>query len=144
MVVQLLLNPERAARLVEQHALDPKLPGLESVLDRLIATTFDPPATGYEAEIGRAVQRVVVDRLMGLAVSAGMGQVRAVATAKLGQLASRPLPAAVRTPDNQAARALFAADIRRFQARPYDPPKTPAAPNAPPGSPIGLPDDDIP
>ena len=144
MVVQLLLNPERAARLVEQHALDPKLPGLESVLDRLIAATFDPPATGYEAEIGRAVQRVVVDRLMGLAVSAAMGQVRAVATAKLGQLAGRPLPIAARTPENQAARALFAADIRRFQSRPYDPARTPAAPDAPPGSPIGLPDDDIP
>ena len=142
MVIQLLLNPERAARLVEQHALDPRLPGLEPVLDRLIATAFDAPATGYEAEIGRAVQRVVVDRLIGLAATAEMAQVRAIAAAKLSQLASRPVPAAARTTDNQAARALLAADIRRFQARPYDPTKAPGPPNAPPGSPIGLPDDE--
>ncbi len=144
MVVQLLFNGERAARLVEQHALDARQPGLEAVLDRVIAAVFDVPAAGYEAEVGRAIQRVVVDRLMGLAASAAMGQVRAVAAAKLAAVATRPLPASARTTENQAARALFAADIKRFQARPYDPTKAPGAPDAPPGSPIGLPDDDIP
>ena len=31
-----LLDAERAARLVEQHALDPALPGLDAVLQRLV------------------------------------------------------------------------------------------------------------
>ena len=37
----------------------------------------------YEAEIARAVQRVVVEELMALAASADMPQVRAIATLKL-------------------------------------------------------------
>lgn len=138
LVVQFLFNPERAARLVQQRALDPGQPGLDLVIDRVVSATFDAvPASPYEAEIGRAVQRVVLDRLMGLAVSAEMSQVRAVATQKLTLLADRRGPVSA---ENRAARALFAADIRRFLARPYDPTKSMAAPDAPPGSPIGLPD----
>lgn len=141
MVVQFLFHPERAARLVQQRALDPGQPGLDLVIDRVIAATFDATAPSpYEAEIGRAVQRVVVDRLMSLAASASMSQVRAVATQKLLQLADRPVRAALGSSENRAARALFAADIRRFVARPYDPTKLIPAPDAPPGSPIGLPD----
>ncbi len=35
-----MLAPERAARLVEQHALDPSLPGLEEVIVSLVNTAF--------------------------------------------------------------------------------------------------------
>ncbi len=141
MVVQFVFNPERAARLVQQKALDPGQPGLDLVIDRVVASAFDAsPASAYEAEIGRAVQRVVLDRLMGLAVSAKMSQVRAVATQKLSQLVGRPIQAGAVSAENRAARALFAADIRRFLARPHDATKLIAAPDAPPGSPIGLPD----
>ena len=106
------------------------------MIDRLIAVTFDGRSTdGYEAEVSRAVQRVVVDRLMGLARQARSSQVRAVATQKLADLAARP--AGSGSPDVRAARALTAADIRRFLARPYDPTKLLAPPVAPPGSPIG-------
>lgn len=137
---QFLLNPERAARLVQQRALDPAQPGLDQVIDRLVAFVFDRPAAdGYRAEIGRAVQRVVVDRMMSLAASASMPQVRAIATEKLRALAARPLPSGAGSADNRAARALIAADIRRFMERPYDPTKVSRAPDAPPGSPIGVP-----
>jgi len=137
---QFLLNPERAARLVQQRALDPAQPGLDQVIDRLVAFVFDRPAAdGYRAEIGRAVQRVVVDRMMWLAASASMPQVRAIATEKLRALAARPLPSGAGSADNRAARALIAADIRRFMERPYDPTKVSRAPDAPPGSPIGVP-----
>lgn len=137
---QFLLNPERAARLVQQRALDPAQPGLDQVIDRLVAFVFDRPAAdGYRAEIGRAVQRVVVDRMMSLAASASMPQVRAIATEKLRALAARPLPSGAGSADNRAARALIAADIRRFMERPYDPTKISRAPDAPPGSPIGVP-----
>src|SRR5690606_32471203 len=39
-----LLQPTRAARMEAQHALDPKLPGLGDVIDRLTRATFDAPA----------------------------------------------------------------------------------------------------
>ncbi|MBL8987804.1 MAG: hypothetical protein JNJ80_16145 [Gemmatimonadetes bacterium] len=64
---------------------------------------------------------------------------RAIATEKLRALAARPLPSGAGSADNRAARALIAADIRRFMERPYDPTKVSRAPDAPPGSPIGVP-----
>jgi hypothetical protein len=142
LAVQLLLNGERAARLVVQSAIDPRLPSLDRMLDRVIAAAFDAPAaSGYEAEIGRAVQRVVLDRLMQLAFTARLPQARAVATRKLSELASRPVKtgagAGADTPANRAARALIARDIRRFLERPFDPTRLSQPPNAPPGSPIG-------
>ena len=58
-----ILNAQRAARLVQQHALDESLPGLGEVIDRLGDATFGAtPANSYEAEINRAVEGVVVDR----------------------------------------------------------------------------------
>ena len=49
-----LLEHARAARLVEQHALDPSLPGLDDVIDALVDATFKATtATPYEAEIAR-------------------------------------------------------------------------------------------
>ena len=42
----------RAARLVNQHALDPSLPGLAQVIDTLIRAVFErPTANAYEAEV---------------------------------------------------------------------------------------------
>lgn len=137
MVVQVLLDPARAARLVQQHALDGAQPGLESMLDRLIAATFDGTAgNGYEAEIARAIQPVVVARLISLATSAPMPQVRAITRARLDALIARPLPQGANEAD-RAARALMSADIKHFMEQPYDPARIPAAPVAPPGSPIG-------
>ena len=85
-----VLQPDRAARMVAQHALDPALPGLEDVIDRLVKATFDAPsATPYEAEVRRAAERVLVDRLSGLAAAAQNAQVRAMASLKLQRLAAR-------------------------------------------------------
>jgi hypothetical protein len=85
-----LLNGARAARVVQQHALDPSLPGLDQVIDQLVPG--DVPgrdADEYEAEIARAVQRVVVENLMTLAANASMPQVRAIARYKLRGLGER-------------------------------------------------------
>lgn len=139
LVVRLLLAPERAARLVLQQAFDPSLPGLETVLDRLVAATFGAaPTTAYEAEVARAVQRVVADRLIELAGGAAMAQVRAVATRKLAELAARPVQSAgPQAAADRAALALVSRDIRRFLDRPWDPSRLAEAPELPPGSPIG-------
>jgi len=137
--VSQLLDPERAARLVEQKALDPALPGLDDVLDRLVdATSKVAEASPYEAEIARAVERVVAERLLGLAANARMPQVRALATEAL----QRRARAAEQAPAGRleaAHEALLAQDIRRFLARPSAPALTPAVPTIPPGPPIGEP-----
>jgi len=134
-----VLQLDRAARMVAQHAVDPTLPGLEEVIDRLTKATFDAVSTTpYEAEIRRAEQRVLVDRLMWLAGAAPNGEVRAVATWKLGKLEARlKTPTAAGDEGEQAHRALLAADIKRFLDQPSAPPKTIVAPDAPPGAPIG-------
>ncbi|HSC28337.1 MAG TPA: zinc-dependent metalloprotease [Vicinamibacterales bacterium] len=41
MAVGLLLDEARAARLVQQHAVDPSMPGLEWVIDELMTATFN-------------------------------------------------------------------------------------------------------
>jgi hypothetical protein len=133
-----VLQLDRAARMVAQHSVDPALPGLEEVVDRLTRATFDAPAASpYEAEVRRAEERVLVDRVMWLATGASNSQVRAVAAWKLAKLATRLKSEVVAGEAEQAQRALLAADIKRFLERPADPAQPmPAAP-APPGAPIG-------
>jgi hypothetical protein len=135
MTLGFLLNDARAARLVEQRALDPTMPGLEWVIDQVIAATFKPAAQdGYQAEIGRAVQRVAVERLLSLATGSDMSQVRAIATARLKQRAAALSGATAGAHD-----ALLAADIKRFLDRPAEPATRETIPTAPPGAPIGDP-----
>jgi hypothetical protein len=132
------LQLDRAARMVAQHAVDPSLPGLEEVIDRLTKATFDAPAaTPYEAEIRRAEERVLVDRVMWLATGAPNSQVRAIASLKLSKLAARLKSEDGASEAEQAQHILLAADIRRFLDRPADPMKPMPAPDAPPGAPIG-------
>ena len=140
-----ILQPDRAARMVAQSAVDQSLPGLGEVIDRLIRATFGQTTTGsYEAEVKRAEERVLVDRLMWLAAVAPNTQVRAISTAKLNQLARRagvsPLGTGSQVEAEAAHRALIAADIKRFVERPVNDQLSarfmPPSP-APPGAPIG-------
>ena len=140
LTVGYLLDDARAARLVEQHALDPTLPGLETVIDELVTSTFAANARNpYEAEIARAVQRVVIERLMTLASTADMPQVRAIASQKLQQRAQRLTTTAQTAGGGSAHAALLASDIKRFLDRPFAPATRADIPTAPPGAPIGDP-----
>jgi hypothetical protein len=134
-----VLQPDRAARMVAQYAVDQALPGLGEVIDRLTMATFDQPTSGtYEAEVRRAIERVLVDRVMWLATSAQNSQVRAIASFKLQKLAARLRAEAGRTESDQAQHTLIAADIKRFLERPSaDQQKVIPASPAPPGAPIG-------
>jgi hypothetical protein len=135
-----VLQLDRSARMVAQHAVDPSLPGLEEVIDRLTKATFDAPAaTPYEAEIRRSEERVLVDRMMWLATGAPNGQVRAISSLKLAKLSARIKAESPASEAEQAQHALLAADIKRFLERPADPMKPMPAPEAPPGAPIGDP-----
>jgi len=138
-----VLQPDRAARMVAQNAVDQALPGLGEVIDRLIKATFDQPTSGtYEAEVRRATERVLVDRVMWLAQSAPNAQVRAIASLKLDRIRARSTTAGATTmaESERAHRSLMAADIKRFLERPVNDAMSarvmPPSP-APPGAPIG-------
>jgi Met-zincin/Domain of unknown function (DUF5117) len=131
-----LLQPDRAARMVAQHAVDSSLPGLSDVMNALVKATFQAPAgTAYEQEIRRAVSRALVERLIWLAGGASMPQVRAIASATLLRLQTPSM--AEPSADDDAFKGLIAADIKRFLERPMEPVRTPSTFDAPPGAPIG-------
>jgi hypothetical protein len=133
-----LLQLDRAARMVAQHAVDPSLPSLEEVLDRLTRATFDAvTATPYEAEVRRAEERVLVNRVMWLATASTNGQVRAVASLRLQRLSARLRAEVGKADADLAQHTLLAADIKRFLERPAGPAGIITAAPAPPGAPIG-------
>ncbi|HEX6164642.1 MAG TPA: zinc-dependent metalloprotease [Vicinamibacterales bacterium] len=140
-----VLQADRAARMVAQNSIDQALPGLGEVIDRLIRATFDQPTSGtYEAEVRRATERVLVDRITWLAAAAPNAQVRAIAALKLDRIRGRSTTTgAAGTSMGEAERAhrnLLTADIKRFLERPMTDAMSarimPASP-APPGAPIG-------
>ncbi|OLD15111.1 MAG: hypothetical protein AUJ01_12915 [Acidobacteria bacterium 13_1_40CM_3_65_5] len=136
--VGFVLQLDRAARMVAQHAVNPAMPGLEDVIDRLTTATFDAPTTtGYEAAVRRAEERVLVDRVMWLAQASPNSQVRAIASLKLSKLAARLKTAPAKNEADTAQRTLIAADIKRFLERPAEVARIIPAPDAPPGAPIG-------
>ncbi|MBW3570215.1 MAG: zinc-dependent metalloprotease [Gemmatimonadetes bacterium] len=138
LTIGLILNPERAARLVEQNAIDRSLPGLEWTLDRLMAATFRrDPADPYLAEIDRGIEYAVVRRLITLAADAPMPQVRALAQEHLMRVRARFPEGAVPSTPAAAHRALLAGEITRFLERPWSPDPRSPLPDLPPGQPIG-------
>ncbi|MHB1194553.1 MAG: zinc-dependent metalloprotease [Longimicrobiales bacterium] len=141
MTLSFLLHPERAARMVQQKAIQSDLPGLDDVLGHLVENAFGMRyGDGYESEVSRAVQRVLVDRMVMLAGEAPMAQVRAEAARALELLDGRIAEGAGNADEATTAHyALLRKDIRRFLDRPHESLATPSAPVSPPGSPIGDP-----
>ena len=141
MTIGFILTPDRAARLVAQKAVDPTLPGLPDVVNRLVTTVFGAATTTpYEAEIKRATERVLVTRLMMLAESSPMNQVRALVSESLRQLSSARLSVTGVTGlpfEARAHRIQLVEDIKRFFERPLDLGRPATTPAAPPGAPIG-------
>jgi hypothetical protein len=139
-VSDFLLNQERAARLVEYHARDTRYPGFEEVLDKIIASTWKAPiGAGYNAEIQRTVNMVVLVDLMTLASGErASNQVRAISESRLELLKDWSVFQQGLTHDeNQRAFLTYAANqIKRFQEDPKKMNLT--KPNDPPdGQPIG-------
>ena len=134
--VAMLLEPTRAARLVQQHTFDPSLPGLEEVLEGLFEASMGASTnTEYQAEVKRAVEGVVLARVMWLARNASMPQVRAISSASLRWSQSELLGRG----QSEAHAQMLAGDIQRFLDRPGEVVTDRVAPSAPPGSPIGEP-----
>jgi hypothetical protein len=134
-----LLDPNRAARLIEFHSRNNANPDFKEVVDALIGATWKAATqkNAYHAEIGRAVQSLTVTELMDLAAdSSAAPQVRAVATQALREVnAWLKLPASAGL--NAAHRSATREDIERFLARPDATRKQTAPLATPPGDPIG-------
>ena len=139
LVVQLLLDGDRAARLVEQHALDPGQPSLTEVTGRLLEVAFGAPASsGYAAEVNRVVERAVANGLLRLAATARSAQVRAEAVDQVRQLWARlERGAGGLPPPERANRTMLAAELGRWLDRRWEPEALPKPVTAPPGMPIG-------
>jgi hypothetical protein len=138
LTIGLILNPERAARLVEQNAMDRSLPGLQWTLDRLMDATFDRNhGDPYLAEIDRGIEYALVRRLMTLAAEAPMPQVRALAQQQLLRIRAQFPEGGIPSNPAGAHRALLAGEIGRFLERPYVPDQRAPLPDLPPGQPIG-------
>lgn len=133
-----LLQHERAARMVEQKALDASQPGFDGVLRALADQLWSKRAmSGYEQSIQRAVQSLFVRRLMDTAAEQqASAEVRAIAEGTLRSLETALASARGGDAVERAHRASTAADIRRFLTRPAGPwqPLEPLA--IPAGSPI--------
>lgn len=133
MTLGLLMHPERASRLIQQKSLDPNQIGLEEVINRLIANSFQKNhKNDYLNTVQTSINYRVLFHIMNLAAHQGVHpQVNALANEKLKEL-----------------RALFVtsqkADLKEMVRRidhfnkERDEFKVIPVPKIPDGSPIGM------
>ena len=88
LTLSLLLHPQRAARLVQQKALDPQMPGLQEVLQQLMNSTFKSSPKGhYAQEVQNQINYNVLQNILGLAADDdATPQVKAVTFATINEL----------------------------------------------------------
>ncbi|HEY2821485.1 MAG TPA: zinc-dependent metalloprotease [Candidatus Acidoferrum sp.] len=140
LIMQFLLNPQRAARLIEFHARDKANPGLDEVIDQIFTTTHTGAnAPGYWGEVGRAVDNAALYDLMALANDTStLPEVRAVATAELHLYKAKNAAYTLRSTDDPAGVYFYfvTQQIERFEKDPTKMIET--IPSEPPdGPPIG-------
>ena len=138
-----LLQPQRAARLVEYQSRDSTQPGLIAVLDKVIAQTWTAPQpAGYKGELQRMVNNQMLKQLLTLAASTQAPEnVRSIALLKIEELKRWMLTAQGTAAAMQKANMLFGlSQIKQFEESPDK--FQPAQPLVmPDGSPIGMGDD---
>ncbi|MEQ1921197.1 MAG: zinc-dependent metalloprotease [Pyrinomonadaceae bacterium] len=138
LAISALLEPNRAARTINQNARNKNNPHFREVVGELIKTAWQTPsANANHVIVQRAVQSVTVSRLMDLAANErAQSQVRAVASETLRNLLAtlKQTPA---TGDAAAFNRHLADDITRFLERPDAPRKQTSPLATPPGDPIG-------
>jgi hypothetical protein len=143
LTLQVLFNPERASRLVEYHARDPREPSLGDVIqetlsgNRIYPQAPNPvPANDLKQAVAVAVHARIVEWLLALAANPKTSfEARAITRESLIALRGEEL-------GTIAAYAAEAARIDLFLNHPES--FTPAKPiEAPPGMPIGTDDEDI-
>ena len=123
---------------MQYHAEDPALPGLDEVMDHLLAATWKAePALGLGGQVQRTVDSVVLYDLMALSANEKASpQSRATALAKLAALRDW---SNAQNPSDAGLKAFYqfaSAQIRRFETNPKEI-GIPKPAEAPPGQPIG-------
>lgn len=145
LTLRVLLDPARAARIVQYHMYVPGSPSLRVMLEQISATVAERPESGHStsSEVERAVEFRALEAMLALAVNpAASSQMRAIARYHikdlLNQWSSTPLPKDLAESIHRQAM------IERIQQFQHDPDKfVPSKPvEAPPGMPIGD-DDDV-
>jgi Met-zincin/Domain of unknown function (DUF5117) len=136
LVLGVLLDPNRAARMIDFHAQNAANPDFKESLDAIIAAIWKSPApqNAYHRAIQRSVQSLTAQRLMDLASNENVSPlVRAEATAALRSL-NATLKATARS---DAQRSATQEEIERFLNRPDVTRRATPPLLTPPGEPIG-------
>ena len=165
LTASLLFHPERASRLVEDHARDAKTLGLEEEIEAVLKATWKAPRlSGLEGQTQFTVDDIVLDHLLELAAAGGGAGMSAGAAfpagvsvaggggrgAASGEARAIALAAAVGLESwlktqagSSEAAAHFAAGIAEIEEFRRDPAKFAPAPElaTPPGQPIGSDED---
>ena len=130
MTISLMLNPQRAARLVQYHAENNDNPGFYDVIGELLQATWrkeHPP--GLRGEVARTTKRVVLIRLLALASDASTStEVQAIAIRGI-QDVKREATGNHADPYSAQLIAAFERDSKQLQL--------PTLEEPPPGQPIG-------
>ncbi len=133
MSLSLLLHPERAARLVQQKAVDNNQLGLQDVLEELISGTIrSTHRDNYQKTVQEAVNYTVFEHLLALAVNKkATPQVKAITNSAIDDL-GKWLSGRETAMEKQMLR-----EIKQFRENPEDFKIESTAPKIPDGSPIG-------
>ena len=141
MTITMILNSQRAARLIEYNARDNSNPGLGEVIDRLINTTWKSGyGSDYYAAIQRVIETTVLHRLMNLAANRQAStQTRATTSLKIEDLKNwlDSQMSAVLEEKQKSHYFYSISEIDKFQKNP-DSYTTSSSIAAPAGSPIGM------
>ena len=139
LTISVLLEPNRAARLIEFNARDRSNPDFQEIVEALTNATWKQPlpTDAYKAAIQRQVQSLYVAKLMNLATAENVAaQVRAIASEELRKVSAQ-LQKTQTNNENAAHFHQTAEDIERFLTRPDNPRKPTTLLPTPPGDPIG-------
>jgi hypothetical protein len=143
MIIDGILQRERAARLVQFASRGERPLTLAETIDKLVAATWSgsqQPGAKFAA-LQRTTQRALADRLLALAADRDAApEVRAMAEFKIVQLRAKAAASAA-APGTDEVRAhwqAIAGDFTRWIERRELPAPTPAL-RAPPGDPFGEP-----
>jgi hypothetical protein len=144
MIVDAVIQPERAARLVQQAARASGQLTLGETIDAMVGATWERPAasTPKLAALQGVTQRAVAEALLRLAADSGAApEVRAMTTLKLRALRADAGRRGREGSDERRAHwAAIEADIGRWFEDGTLPPTTPAL-RPPPGDPFGTDED---
>jgi len=134
-----LLNPERASRIIYFHSINPEMPSLNHVLQKILASSvYNTRHEGYYATLQHVTNNVIVNRLIQLAANPRSSQqARAIAHMKLMELKEWIESKMSFKDNNYKAHYLYLHDRIDYYSRYPDRVEIPDEVDIPAGAPIG-------